>query len=118
MNELRRTCRLRNGTILFTMAEPLTRQAVACGFKAATVPMPLFADPLRLGLAAASHVARGLVKIAIPAHERARSSPLGGALDIRGGENADDPLRAALLAGIALSLDDAAHVRLPAIARV
>ena len=91
------------------MAEPLTRQAVACGFQAATVPTPLVTDPLRLGLAAASHVARGSVKIAIPAHEHAQNSPLGGALDIRGGENADDPLRAALLAGIALSLDDASQ---------
>jgi hypothetical protein len=107
MNELRRTCRPRHGAILFTQAEPLTRQAVAFGFQAATIPTPLVADPLRLGLAAASHVARGSVKIAIPAHKHAQNSPLGAALDIRGGENADDPLRAALLAGIALSLDDA-----------
>jgi hypothetical protein len=107
MNELRRTCRPRYGAILFTMSEPLTRQALACGFKAATVPTPLVADPLRLGLAAASHVARGSVKIAIPAHEHAQISPLGGAFDIRGGESTDDPLRAALLAGIALSLDHA-----------
>jgi hypothetical protein len=49
------------------------------------------------------------VKIAIPAHEHAQNSPLGAALDIRGGENVDDPLRAALLAGIALSLDDASQ---------
>jgi hypothetical protein len=93
--------------MLFTMAEPLTRQAVPCGFRAATVPSSLVADPLRLGLAAASHVARGSVKIAIPAHERAQISPLGGALAIRGGVSTDDPLRAALLAGIALSLDGA-----------
>jgi hypothetical protein len=91
------------------MAEPLTRQALAYGFKAATVPTPLVADPQRLGLAAASHVARGSVKIAILAHEHAQNSPLGAALDIRGGENADGPLRAALLAGIALSLDDASQ---------
>ena len=109
VNELRRTCRPRHGATLFTMAESLTSQAVAFGFQAATIPTPLVTDPLRLGLAAAIHVARGSVKIAVQAFDRARNSPLGGALDIRGGENADEPLRAALLAGIALSLDDASQ---------
>ena len=109
VNEMRQSCRPRYGAILFTMSEPLTRQAVACGFQAATVPTTLVADPLRLGLAAASHVARGSVKIAIPAFERAQNSPLGGALDIRGGQSPDNPLRAALLAGIALSLDNASQ---------
>ncbi len=109
MKGLRQICRPRCGAILFTMSEPLTRQAVAFGFQAATVPTPLVNDSLRLGLAAAIHVARGSVKIAVQAFDRARNSPLGGALDIRGGENADDPLRAALLAGIALSLDDASQ---------
>jgi hypothetical protein len=45
----------------------LTSQAVAFGFQAATIPTPLVTDPLRLGLAAASHVVRGSVKPTPPA---------------------------------------------------
>ena len=47
--------------------------------------------------------------VASPAHLRAQTLPLGGALEVRGGEKTDDPLRAALLVGISLALDDASQ---------
>jgi hypothetical protein len=61
-------------------------------------------------MAAAMHVIAGKVKISAIAHERAESSPLRGQLDLRGGDPTDaSPLRLALLAGIAMTLDDAAQ---------
>jgi hypothetical protein len=45
------------------------------------------------------------VKICEPAHEKAKTSPFGGALDLKGGDGGDDPLRRAALWAIALTLD-------------
>jgi hypothetical protein len=56
-------------------------------------------------LPAAGHIAGGRVKLCIPAHEKAQTSPFGGALDFRGGDAGDDPLRRAALWAITLALD-------------
>lgn len=110
LKELAAQCRPRRGEVLFCTAEPLARQAAARGIMAEVVPLPLIADPARLAMAAAGHAIDGKVKIAAPAHERAESSPLRGQLDIRGGDPTDaSPLRLALLAGIAVCLDDASQ---------
>ena len=107
LKELSTQCGARRGEMLFCTAEPLARQASARGIIAEMVPLPLIADPARLAMAAAAHVIDGKVKIGAPAHERAELSPLRGQLDIRGGDPTDaSPLRLALLAGIAVCLDD------------
>jgi hypothetical protein len=54
---------------------------------------------------AATHIAAGSVKLCEPAHEKAKTSPFGGALDFRGGDTGDDPLRRVALWAIALGLD-------------
>lgn len=46
----------------------------------------------------------GAVKVCALAHERAKSSPLGWALDLRSGEPVEDALRLALVTLISLSL--------------
>jgi hypothetical protein len=108
--ELRAQCRPRRGMMLYCINEPLARQASARGLLAETVPPPLIADPSRLAMAAAGHAFDGNVKIGTPAYQRAESSPMRGALDLRGGDAADaSPLRLALLAGIAICLDDRAQ---------
>jgi hypothetical protein len=95
---------------LWTTLEPLARIAAGRGLHAEVVPLPLIADPARLAIAAAGHAMQGRVKIASPAHERAETSPLKGALDLRAGDAADaSPLRMSLLAGIAVCLDDSSQ---------
>jgi hypothetical protein len=107
LKELATECRPRRGEVLFCTAEPLARQASARGIMAEVVPLPLIADPARLAMAAAGHVMDGRMKIGTAAHKRAESSPLRGQLDLRGGDAPDaSPLRLALLAGIAVCLDD------------
>ncbi len=115
LKELHAQCRPRRGEVLFCTAEPLARQASARGLHAETVPLPLLADPARLVLAAAGHALDGKLKIGKPAHERAETSPLRGQLDIRGGDPTDaNPLRLALLAGIAVCLDDQSQAQVAA----
>ncbi len=108
LQELSAQCRqIYGGPVVFT-SEVLARHAMAHGLTAEVIPPDFFADPSRLALSAGAHVSAGSVRLAVPAHERAQTSPFGGALNIRGGEaTAADPLRAAVLAGIALALDDA-----------
>lgn len=76
------------------------------GHLAEVIPDDLFGDLPALAIAAAGHVAAGRLKIAIPAMEKSATVPLAGALNFRAGEVIDaDPLRLALLAGIALALN-------------
>ena len=110
LRELAAECRPRHGPMLFSTSEPLARLAGAHGLRANMVPDGLIADPGRLAMAAAGHAMENKIKIAEPAHGRAKSSPLRGQLDIRGGDAIDaSPLRLALLAGIAITLDDASQ---------
>jgi hypothetical protein len=95
--------------------EALSRQILARGIAAEPIPPELLADPAALALSAAGLVANGAVKMAAPAHEKARDTPLIGALTFRAGEAMDaDPLRLALLVGIAIGTDPACLALAPA----
>jgi hypothetical protein len=108
LRELVTQCRPRLGCLGVFTNDTLGRHALSRGLHAELIPPEYAADPARLALSGAGHVSAGKVRIATPAHERAKTSPLGGALNIRGGDaTADDPLRFALLASIAIALDDA-----------
>ena len=72
-------------------------------------PLEFLDDPERLALAAAMHVGAGRVKLATPAAERAITYPLAASLDSKASNPIDgaQPLRTALLLGIANSLSPA-----------
>jgi hypothetical protein len=80
------------------------RQAYVVGIVADPIPEQ-FLDADLLFLPAAGHIAAGRGKLCEPAHVKAQTCPFGGALDFRGGDGGDDPLRRAALWAIALSLD-------------
>ncbi len=105
--DLARRCGHRAATqpAIFTV-ETLAAQALARGLAAVPIDEIASADPTALALSAAGFVAAGAVKIAQPAHDRARRHPLGAALDFRADGRADDPLRLAALVGIVVSLDE------------
>ena len=56
-------------------------------------------------LPAATHIAAGRVRLCELADTKGKTSPFGGALDFRAGENGDDPLRRAAVWAIALAMD-------------
>ena len=82
----------------------LVRSLGVAGVNAIPIPDHLL-DVEQLLIPAATHISAGNVKICLPAHEKGKTSPFGGALDFRGGDNSDDPLRRAALWAIALGLD-------------
>ena len=71
-----------------------------------THPIPSEFDAEARVLSVAGAVAGGSVRITGTVTEKARTSPFGGALDLRAGENVDDPLRNALITLVALTLDN------------
>ncbi|HVC62383.1 MAG TPA: hypothetical protein VND19_18725 [Acetobacteraceae bacterium] len=108
LQELSIACETQYGGQLSAIwcAEPLLPQLQHRGIPCEAIPPELLLDPAALALSAAGHVACGDVKIAMPAHSKAKDSPLAGALTFRAGEDmAADPLRMALLAGIVIGLD-------------
>jgi hypothetical protein len=84
----------------------LRLHAIAAGLPCEETPTDYLPEERLLSVAA--HVAAGSVEICAPAAEKARTSPLAGALDFRAGENTDDPLRAAIILLVALGLDSTA----------
>lgn len=105
LRELAEATRSRRGPAGFFVQPDLIRQARLAGHKAvAEIPEHLL-EPDLLLLPAAAHIASGRVKLCAPAHEKAQTSPFGGALDFRGGDGGDDPLRRAALWAIAVALD-------------
>jgi hypothetical protein len=98
-------CRVLRGVRGVFVPEVFTQYTNVYGMKVRAIPPKWQADPASLALTAAAHIAFGHVKIAVPADERARTSPLAAAFDFRGGDTADDPLRQALLIGIALAFE-------------
>lgn len=94
---------LGQASILFTQPD-MVRPAQVAGLRAECIPDHLLDADLLL-LPAATQIATGRVKICVPAHERAKTSPFGGALDLKGGDEGDDPLRRAALWAISLMLD-------------
>jgi hypothetical protein len=91
---------------LMYVSPVLRRQAEVAGLQVTPVPAEL-AGPLdQMFVGAAMHIQRGLVKLSDVAYERARSSPVGGALDFRGGDSQDDVLRRAALTMISVCHDN------------
>lgn len=104
LNEMAMASRARNGGVMLFVQPDLERQAAVAGVHAYPIPLHL-KDPDLLLLPAAGHIAGGRVKTCRPAHEKSRTSTFGGALDFRGGDGGDDPLRRAALWAISLALD-------------
>ena len=86
--------------------DSLARMAESVGFSFQTIPSEML-EPAELAMVAAWHIGAGSVKISEKVAEKAKTSPFGGALDFRlGADIGTDPLRAALLCAIKLTLDD------------
>lgn len=76
--------------------------AELAGYQAIEIPKKLLLNQDHLSLGAAAAASDGLVKLTGLAAEKARSHPLGGALQFRAGDKMDaDPLRHAALLAIA-----------------
>lgn len=66
----------------------------------------MLADPVKLTFAASAHASAGKLRVVGEAARRSQALPLLGSLTIRPGETIDgDPLRLALLLGVALALE-------------
>lgn len=96
-------CRCRNG-ILVVVPEGFVANNSFNGHRAIEIVDGRLPE-LQL-LSAARYIARGQVKLAQMANEKARQLPFGAALDFRAGENIDDPLRCAILTTIAIALEE------------
>jgi hypothetical protein len=105
LGELAAQCRVRHGVRGVFLPEVFTKFTNVSGLRVRAIPREWEGDPARLAMPAAAHIVAGHVKIAVPAGERARTSPLAAAFDFRGGDTTDDPLRQALLIAIALAFE-------------
>ena len=103
MDELVKRCRATYGASLF-VRDDLVAQARHAGVWAQPIPKEFRAEERLLSVA--GHVSSGLVLITSQVVEMAKTSPFAGALNLRAGENVDDPLRNALISVIALTLDN------------
>jgi hypothetical protein len=103
LGELAAATRAR-GAFLFTSGA-LAGEARRLGYRAQVIDRLAAEDDGLLALAAAVHIGAGRVKITAEALAKAEHHPLGGILDATAGD-ADDPLRAAALIGVALALDE------------
>ena len=103
MDGLVKRCRATNGYGLF-VREDLVAQARHAGVWTHPIP-PEFRPEERL-LSVSGHVRSGMARITTQVTEKAKTSPFAGALNLRAGENVDDPLRCALVSVIGLSLDN------------
>ena len=101
---MRERIRVRFGLMLFT-TENLFPHLRGQFDAAMPIPAELLADPAALSLAAASHVGRGAVRIAVPAYQKAQRHSLGSVLALRPGATAH-PLQTAIVAGIVVALSN------------
>ncbi|WP_216856204.1 hypothetical protein [Acidisphaera sp. S103] len=93
----------REAAIALYVEPALVPQARVAGFRAEAIHAD-YLDAESLLIPVALAVSGGLVKVCQPAHDKAETSPFGGALNFRGGDAAtDNPLRTAALQAIALS---------------
>jgi hypothetical protein len=93
----------RSAAIALYVEPALIPQARVAGFRAEPIPAD-YLDAESLLIPVALAVSGGLVKVCQPAHDKAETSPFGGALNFRSGDAAaDNPLRTAALQAIALS---------------
>jgi hypothetical protein len=83
--------------------ESMLMHAQAIGLPVEAIPAHI--KPEDLLLSAADFTAAGNVKLCEPAFAQTKTSPFGGALDLRAGADTDDPLRAGAILAICLSLD-------------
>jgi hypothetical protein len=112
LRELGRECRARLGMALL-VPEALVWRAreAAVDIVVDALPPAWVDDAGELGLAAASHVVAGDVKVTALCAEKAGTEPFRGALDLRGGDVADAPLRCAALWSICAALEDERALR-------
>ena len=105
LTELASVCAPRAGMRL-CVPEVLGGYARQAG-NAKIIPAPMLDDPAALALSVSAHVAAGNVKLGKPAAERAVTYPLAASLDFKASDPLDgaQPLRTALLLGIALALN-------------
>jgi hypothetical protein len=107
LDTLRREIRCNFPASLIWLPRALVYQAHMGGVQADAFSDHLLRDIPGLALSSAGSVASGLVKICDTAMEKAKSHPLGGALNFRAGEKMDaDPLRLAVLLAIEMTLGD------------
>jgi hypothetical protein len=99
-HELMAECRA--NAIVFVQ-DSLQLHATNAGLPTEVIPADMAAEDRILSVS--QHVATGSVKLCAPVLEKAARSPFMGGLDLRAGEGADDPLRAATILLIALALD-------------
>ncbi|MGH7112980.1 MAG: hypothetical protein ACREE9_00610 [Stellaceae bacterium] len=107
MGELVAVCRQRQQMPphIFT-TKPFYEASQVYGAPAAPIDAIANADPAELALRAARFVHANSVRIAAPAHEKARRHPLASALDFRAAAgHVDDPPRSAALWGVVAALD-------------
>lgn len=97
---LAQECRTDQGFIWLPAG--LRLQAEEQGLLSEMIPADFRPEDELFGVGA--HLSSGAVKVCALAHERAKSSPLGWALDLRSGEPVEDALRLALVTLISLSL--------------
>jgi hypothetical protein len=102
LEELWVQCRASNSAIWCD--ETLLLFARSTGANGHPIPADFRAEDRLLSVA--GHVAAGVVKITATVSEKAKSSPFAGALNLRAGEDVDDPLRNALVSLVGLCLDD------------
>jgi hypothetical protein len=102
LEELRVQCRTTASAI--RCDETLLLFARSTGANAHPIPKEFQAEDRLLSVA--GHVASGTVRITGTVTEKAKTSPFAGALNLRAGENVDDPLRNALVSLMSLCLDD------------
>jgi hypothetical protein len=95
--------RCRTGSSAIWADERLLLFARSAGADAHPIPTDFRAEDRLLSVA--GHVSSGTVKFTGQVVEKAKSSPFAGALNVRAGEDVDDPLRNALVTAIALCLD-------------
>jgi hypothetical protein len=104
LTDLAKATRARAGAFLYTTGV-LAEELLRLGYGAEAIDGLAAEEDGLLALAAAVHIGAGRVKITSEALAKAEHHPLGGILDATAGE-ADDPLRAAALIGVALALDE------------
>jgi hypothetical protein len=103
MDELAKRCRSTNGAALF-VRDDLVAQARHAGVETRPIPKDFRAEDRLFSVA--GHFDAGMVRITGAVHEKSKTSPFAGALNLRAGENVDDPLRNALVSLVALCLDN------------
>jgi hypothetical protein len=101
---LSRTVPPRLGIGLFA-PRPLAEEVWRLGYPATAIDAAAVKNEGMLALSAAVHIGAGRVKITAEALAKAEHHPFGDILDATAGDE-DDPLRAAVLIGVSLALDE------------